>query len=199
MPASKTAKSSRVALRGRKVVASVESREHRTAAGHRLRKRVPRGRQAAWKVARDHRDPIEILKRSNRGRLPHLVPIRFGRMLQSPFAFLRGSAALMARDLAKTETTGLKVQLCGDCHLMNFGLFATPERKLVFDLNDFDETQPGPWEWDVKRLAASFTVAARDGGFSDRQARGMVHACVSSYREAMRKCSRMSPLEIRYS
>jgi uncharacterized protein (DUF2252 family) len=183
----------------RKGSAPIQGREESTNAGHRLRKNLPRSSHAGWKVARVGRDPIEILKKSNHGRLPDLVPIRFGRMLQSPFAFLRGAAALMAHDLSKTESTGLRVQLCGDCHLMNFGLFATPERTLVFDLNDFDETLPGPWEWDIKRLAASFAVGARDGRFSDRQGRDMVRECVGAYRETMNKLSRMTPLEVWYS
>lgn len=127
------------------------------------------------------------------------MPIRYGRMLRSPFTFLRGSAGLMAYDLATTPSTGLRVQACGDCHLLNFGLFATPERNLVFDINDFDETLPAPWEWDVKRLAVSFAVAARDNKLSDADGREAVLECARAYREHLREYSRKSPLEIWYA
>ena len=137
------------------------SRAERIAAGKALRDAVPRTRHADWKPPASRRDPIAILEESNEDRLPELAPIRFGRMLASPFTFLRGSAALMAADLATTPASGLRVQACGDCHVLNFGLFATPERNLVFDLNDFDETLPAPWEWDLKRLAVSIVVAGR--------------------------------------
>ena len=140
--------------------------------GRRRRDVVPRGSHGEWAPATDRPDPIEVLLASNEGRLEELVPIRFGRMAVSPFTFLRGSAAVMAADLAAMPTTGLEVQACGDCHLMNFGLFATPERNVVFGLNDFDETMPGPWEWDLKRLVASFVVAARDVRLADEQAIG---------------------------
>ena len=120
-------------------------------------------------------------------------------MIHSPFTFLRGSAAVMAHDLAKTPNSGLLVQLCGDCHLLNFGLFATPERRLVFDLNDFDETLPGPWEWDLKRLAVSFVLAARDNGLSDAQARDVALTCVATYRKRMRECAEMTPMEVWYA
>ena len=151
------------------------SREERLAAGRALRETLPRERHAVWKKPPKERDPIAILEASNRDRLPELIPIRYGRMLRSPFTFLRGSAGLMAHDLATIPSTGLRVQACGDCHLSNFGLFATPERNLVFDINDFDETLPAPWEWDVKRLAASFAVAARDNGHSDKEGPGRRH------------------------
>ena len=144
------------------------------------------------------RDPIEVLLASNEGRLEELVPIRFGRMAVSPFTFLRGSAAVMTADLAAVPTTGLQVQACGDCHLMNFGLFATPERNVVFGLNDFDETMPGPWEWDLKRLVASFVVAARDVRLDDDQATEVAAAVVRAYRERMWEFAEMSPLEIWY-
>src|SRR5690349_5961978 len=124
--------------------------------GRARRASVPRSSHADWSPAADRPDPVEVLSAANADRLPELVPIRFGRMAASPFAFLRGSASVMAADLAAGPTSGLTVQASGDCHLMNFGLFATPERHVVFGLNDFDETMPGPWEWDVKRLAASF-------------------------------------------
>ena len=174
------------------------SREQRLSAGKALRDKVSHEQQAVWKRPTRSRDPVRILQASNRGRLPELVPIRYGRMLRSPFTFLRGSAGLMAHDLADTTSTGLRVQACGDCHLMNFGLFATPERNLIFDINDFDETLPAPWEWDLKRLAASFAVAARDRGQSDSQARDAAVECARAYREHMRNYSKMSPLEVWY-
>jgi len=174
------------------------SRDERLAAGIALRDSVPRKSHAAWKPPAKRRDPIEILEESNQGRLPQLIPIRYGRMVRSPFTFLRGSAGLMAYDLATTPTTGLRVQACGDGHLLNFGLFATPERNLVFDINDFDETLPAPWEWDVKRLAVSFAVAARDNRHSDQAARDAAIKCVRAYREHLREDSKRSPLEIWY-
>ncbi len=139
-----------------------------------------------------------VLEKSNEDRLLELIPIRYGRMLVSPFTFLRGSAALMADDLSRTPNSGIYVQACGDCHLLNFGAFATPERKLVFDINDFDETLPAPWEWDVKRLAISFVVAAQDNGLEKQAARLMAKVCVKSYRENLRKYSKMSPLDLWY-
>jgi uncharacterized protein (DUF2252 family) len=177
--------------------APVPPRE-RALAGQTLRDRVPRKSHGDWKLPRERRDPIAILEKSNRGRLPELKPIRYGRMIQSPFTFLRGSAAVMAYDLAQTPVIGLRVQACGDCHLLNFGLFATPERNLVFDLNDFDETHPAPWEWDVKRLAASIVVAARDSRMSDGQARDAVLECARAYREHMRECAKMTPMDVWY-
>jgi len=174
------------------------SRQQRLVAGKTLRETVPYERHGVWKRPAKARDPVKILKASSQGRLPELVPIRYGRMLRSPFTFLRGSAGLMACDLATTPTTQLRVQACGDCHLMNFGMFATPERNLVFDINDFDETLPAPWEWDLKRLAVSFAVAARDNGHTDAQARDAAIECVRAYREHMRDFSKMSPLEVWY-
>jgi len=174
------------------------SRQQRLVAGKALRETVPYERHAAWKRPARARDPIKVLGASNKGRLPELVPIRYGRMLRSPFTFLRGAAGLMASDLATTPTTRLRVQACGDCHLMNFGMFATPERNLVFDINDFDETLPAPWEWDLKRLAVSFAVAARDNGHTDAQARDAAIECTRAYREHMRAFSKMSPLEVWY-
>lgn len=174
------------------------SREERVAQGKRLREQIPREAHAKWKSSRQ-RDVIAILEKSNRDRLQELVPIRYGRMLRSPFTFLRGSAALMAHDLARGPNIGVNVQACGDCHLLNFGLFATPERNLVFGLNDFDETLPAPWEWDIKRLVASFAVAARDGGAADARAREIAIACSRAYREHLRRFSKMSPLEVWYS
>lgn len=172
------------------------SREECLAADKALRAILPRERHAVWKPPAKRRDPINVLEESNRDRVPQLVPIRYGRMLRSPFTFLCGSAGLMAYDLATTPSTGLRVQACGDCHLLNFGLFATPERNLVFDINDFDETLPAPWEWDVKRLAVSFAVAARDHGHSDKKARDAAIECVRAYREHLRDCSKKSRLDV---
>lgn len=175
------------------------SRDERIATGRALREKLPRSDHAAWTPPAKHRDLIAILEKSNEDRLSELVPIRYGRMLRSPFTFLRGSAALMAHDLASTPSTGIRVQACGDCHLLNFGLFATPERNLVFDLNDFDETLPAPWEWDIKRLAASFAVAGRDNRLSNGESRDGAVACVRAYRENLREYSKMNPLEVWYS
>lgn len=166
--------------------------------GKSLRKLAPRSSHAEWSPPADRRDPIEILIESSVGRVPHLVPIRYGRMLRSPFAFFRGAAAIMAADLAGTPVTGLRVQACGDCHLLNFGVFATPERRLIFDVNDFDETLPGAWEWDVKRLATSFVIAGRNNGFKPGQARAAALACVRSYRQQMARFSRMWALDVWY-
>jgi uncharacterized protein (DUF2252 family) len=173
--------------------------EERIATGKTLRESLPRSSHAGWKPSTKRRDPIDVLEESSWDRLPELVPIRYGRMLASPFTFLRGSAALMAYDLANTPSTGLRVQACGDCHLLNFGLFATPERNLVFDINDFDETLPAPWEWDVKRLAVSFLIAGRDNRLSDAENRKVVLECVRAYREHLHEYSRMSPLEVWYT
>jgi uncharacterized protein (DUF2252 family) len=174
------------------------SRKERLSAGEQLCESVPHSSHAVWKPPRKHRDPIDLLEESNRYRLPNLIPVRYGRMLRSPFTFLRGAAGLMAHDLATTPNTGIRVQACGDCHLLNFGLFATPERNLIFDINDFDETLPAPWEWDVKRLAISFTVAARDNRLSDKQAREVTVECVRAYRERLRQLSKQSPLHVWY-
>ena len=175
-----------------------QSRESCLVAGKALRDKVPYERHAVWKLPSKARDPVKILKRSSEGRVPELIPIRYGRMLRTPFTFYRGSAGLMASDLATTPTTNLRVQACGDCHLLNFGAFATPERNLVFDINDFDETLPAPWEWDVKRLAASFAVAMLDRGLSDEKARDAAVECVRAYREHLREYSKMTPLEVWY-
>ncbi|MGH9090681.1 MAG: DUF2252 domain-containing protein [Acidimicrobiales bacterium] len=149
--------------------------------GRSARKQAPRDSHAGWQPAANRADPVALLEASNGSRVPELVPIRYGRMAASPFAFFRGSATVMAHDLATTPTSGIAVQACGDAHLLNFGLFATPERHLVFDVNDFDETLPGPWEWDVKRLAASAAVAARQAGFGDAVARSAAEASVEAY------------------
>jgi uncharacterized protein (DUF2252 family) len=157
----------------------------RKAAGRAARRRLPRRRYATWEPPADRPDPIEILQAQAATREPDLVPIRYGRMLSSPFAFFRGGPAIMANDLAGMATSGITVQLCGDAHLVNFGLFASPERELVFSLNDFDETLPGPWEWDVLRLAASVAVAARQNGCSRDQQHQAARTTVRAYREAM--------------
>lgn len=175
------------------------ARAERIEMGKSLRDKFPRNSQGIWQAPKDRRDPINILEESNQGRLPALVPIRYGRMLRSSFTFLRGSAALMAYDLSTTPNIGVQVQACGDCHLLNFGSFATPERNLVFDINDFDETHPAPWEWDLKRLVASFVVAGRDNKISDDESETAAIACARSYREWLRKYSRMSPLEVWYT
>jgi hypothetical protein len=141
--------------------ASHPSADERAAKGKKLREMVPRASQAEWKPYKGRRDPVEVTLASDQGRMGNLVPIRHGRMSASPFAFYRGSAALMAADLARTPTSGIKVQACGDAHLMNFGGFATPERNVIFDINDFDETLPAPFEWDLKRLAVSAVIAAQ--------------------------------------
>jgi uncharacterized protein (DUF2252 family) len=169
------------------------------AAGKRLRDTVPRSSQGVWKRHRDRADPLEILHASDAGRQSELLPIRYGRMLQTPFTFYRGSAAVMAADLAVTPTTNIRVQACGDCHLLNFGGFATPERSINFDINDFDETLPAPWEWDVKRLVASFVLAARANGLSESAGRDAAMAAARSYRERLREVAEMSPLEAWYT
>ena len=175
-----------------------QATDHPQFAGKVLRKETPRSAHSQWNPAADRRDPIEILIESSVDRVPHLIPIRYGRMLQSPFAFFRGAAAIMAADLACTPITGLRVQACGDCHLLNFGVFATPERRLIFDVNDFDETLPGPWEWDVKRLAASFVIAGRHNGFKASQARSASIACVCSYREQIARLSQLPAIDVWY-
>jgi len=175
------------------------SPSERAARGKAARAEVPRSSHAEFGIPAGHRDPVEILEEQATQRLPELVPVRYGRMLTSPFAFFRGAAAIMAADLAATPRSGLQVQLCGDAHLSNFGGFASPERDLVFDMNDFDETLPGPWEWDVKRLAASIEIAARESGFKPGRCRRAVTASVRAYREAMRGFAAMPNLELWYA
>jgi uncharacterized protein (DUF2252 family) len=169
------------------------------AVGKTLRQTVSRDSHAKWRKPADRIDPIAFLQASDAERLPDLVPIRWGRMLASPFAFYRGSAGLMAADLAKTPSTGLRVQACGDCHLMNFGGFATPERSIIFDMNDFDETLPAPFEWDVKRLAASFVLAARSLGFSDAKGSEAAETAARNYRKGLREFAEMHPTEVWYA
>jgi uncharacterized protein (DUF2252 family) len=170
----------------------------RAALGRAARKAVPRSSHAEWEPASGREDPVTILDRDSADRLPELVPLRWERMLVSPFTFYRGAAALMAADLAGTPATGLRTQLCGDAHLSNFGGFAAPDRRLVFDVNDFDETLSGPWEWDVKRLAASFEIAARNRDFKRKQRRATAAAAVRSYREVMRELAALGNLEVWY-
>lgn len=173
--------------------------KERLAAGKQLRANVPRSSHGAWRAARNRRGPIELLKESDGGRLPELLPIRYARMRESPFGFLRGAAAVMAADLARTPVTGIRVQACGDCHVANFGGFGTPERQLVFDVNDFDETLPAPWEWDVKRLATSVLVATRTSGFGESRCCDAARACVESYQRRMNEYAEMTALEVWYS
>ena len=171
----------------------------RYAAGRARRKEAPRASHAAFEPASDRQDPVSVLEEQAKTRLQDLVPIRYGRMAVSPFTFLRGAAAVMAADLAGTPSSGLRVEACGDCHLSNFGIFATPERNLVFDLNDFDETLPAPFEWDVKRLAASIVVAGRSVGFSKKQCDAAARACAEWYRTKMIGFAPMGYLDIWYS
>jgi uncharacterized protein (DUF2252 family) len=174
------------------------SRAERYAQGKALRVACPRSAHGAWKAPSDRRDPVELVLAAEKGRLPDLLPLRHGRMVRSAFTFYRGAALTMAADLAHTPVTGVRVQCCGDGHLCNFGGFATPERKIIFSINDLDETLPAPWEWDVKRLAASFIVACRDNGIKDAAARDIVMTCVRTYRESMAEFSQMKTLELWY-
>ncbi|MFZ3557038.1 DUF2252 domain-containing protein [Streptomyces sp. BH055] len=176
----------------------MSSPAERAAVGRRARKHSPRSSHGPWIPSADRPDPVVTLERQGADRLRDLLPIRYGRMAASPFAFLRGAAAVMTGDLAATPHTGLTVQLCGDAHLLNFGLFAAPDRALLFDLNDFDETYPGPFEWDVKRLAASIAVAARDNGHSDRQAHHAALTSVTAYRTNMRRLASLGELTVWY-
>ncbi len=171
----------------------------RVARGKAARAEVPRSSHAAFEPSPHRDDPIELLEAQAETRLPDLVPIRYGRMLVSPFTFYRGAAKIMAHDLASTPRSGLTVQCCGDAHLSNFGVFASPERRLVFDINDFDETLPGPWEWDVKRLAASMLIAARDDGFGAKDQDRIVLETVAQYRLALRSFAAMGNLELWYA
>jgi uncharacterized protein (DUF2252 family) len=175
------------------------SRAEQYAMGRSLRAKCSRSAHAAWKAPDDRPGTVSLLEESSKGRIPDLIPVRYGRMLRSPFTFYRGAALNMAADLAVTPTTGLRVQACGDCHLLNFGAFATPERRMVFDINDFDETLPAPWEWDVKRLATSFVLACRNNHFRDDVARDAALACVRSYRQHMAEFSQMRILEVWYA
>src|SRR5436305_10238380 len=171
----------------------------RAARGKAARAEVPRDSHAVFDPPSDRADPIALLEEQARSRVPELVPVRWGRMLVSPFTYYRGAALPMASDLATTPISGIAVQACGDAHLSNFGLFGSAERRLMFDVNDFDETLPGPWEWDVKRLAASLEVAGRDNQFPAKQRREIVTAAVSRYRLAMREFAAMTNLDAGYA
>src|SRR5206468_3607405 len=169
------------------------------ARGKEARDRTPPSSHDGWTPAADRPDPVALLEEQNASREPDLVPVRHGRMLVSPFTFYRGAAKIMAADLAATPTAGLTVQLCGDAHLSNFGAFASPERKLLFDLNDFDETLPGPFEYDVKRMAASFTIAARNNGLTPAEAKAAAQVAVRSYRKAMAEFGEMRVMDLWYT
>src|SRR5437763_8699711 len=167
--------------------------------GRAHRKLVSRSSHAEWSPPADRPDPVDILEEQGKGRVPDLIPVRYGRMAASPFSYFRGAAAPMAWDLAHTPTTDIRVQACGDAHLLNFGMYAAPDRRLVFDVNDFDETLPAPFEWDVKRLAASFAVAARDHGYKDRDAHTAARLTVRSYRTKMARYAAMRFVDVWYS
>ena len=192
------------ALRASRAAARVLAAESvpsadRAARGKSLRAETPRSSHAAWEPQPGRPDPVALLEEQTAERLPELVPIRYGRMSTSPFAFYRGAAYVMASDLAPSPQTGIRVQLCGDAHLANFGAFASPERQLLFDLNDFDETLPGPWEWDVKRLAASVAIAGRENGFDAACRTSMVRNLVAEYRQAIRGFAKMKTLDVWYA
>jgi uncharacterized protein (DUF2252 family) len=172
--------------------------EERGARGRSARSAAPRSAPGQWRPASDRPDPVALLTEQSRGRVSELVPVRYGRMLLSPFTFYRGAAAIMAADLARMPRSGIDVQLCGDAHLSNFGVFGTPERKMIFDLNDFDETLPGPWEWDLMRLAASFEIMGRSRGFSPADRRAIVLTVTREYRKRMRRAARMGTLAAWY-
>jgi uncharacterized protein (DUF2252 family) len=185
--------------RDRTAAATPLSVDERVARGKSARAKMPRSNHAVYQPAPDRADPIELLEAQAQTRVPELVPIRYGRMLVSPFAFYRGAARIMASDLANSPSTGLRVQCCGDAHLSNFGVFASPDRRLVFDINDFDETLPGPWELDIKRLAVSMLIAARDDCFGRKDQDRIVLETVSQYRTAMRNFAEMSNLAVWYA
>lgn len=174
------------------------TRAERTAAGKKLRETCPRTSHAGWKRAPNRPDAVELVLAAERGRQPELLPLRHGRMVRSAFTFFRGAALTMASDLASTPVTGVRVQCCGDAHLCNFGGFGTPERRVIFAINDLDETLPAPWEWDVKRLATSFAIASGDNGLRDDVARDMALTCVRAYRESMWEFSELRTLELWY-
>jgi uncharacterized protein (DUF2252 family) len=171
----------------------------RAAAGKAARSRAPRSSHGEWEASAGRADPVAILEAQAESRVPELVPIRYGRMVVSPFTFYRGAAAVMAADLAVTAASGLRVQVCGDAHLSNFGVYAAPDRRLVFDLNDFDESLPGPWEWDLKRLAASFEIAGRENGYGRKQRDAVLGTLGRQYRTAVRGFAGMRNLEVWYA
>lgn len=166
--------------------------------GREVRQGVPRSSHAAWEARPDRSDPVAVLQATSQNRLEHLLPLRYGRMSQGPFAYMRGAAAMMAADLATMPTTGIRVQACGDCHLGNFGAFASPERRVLFDITDFDETLPGPWEYDVKRLATSFVLLARHQGYDPGTVRDVTLAMLRAYRTRTHEFAEMSPLDVWY-
>ena len=186
-------------IRRERSISTGPSIKERTKAGKALREKVSRNSHKEWTAPANRPDPIDILQRADQGRLPELLPIRYGRMKQSPFAFFRGSAAVMAWDLSTTPATGILTQACGDCHVSNFGGFASPERRLLFDINDFDETLQAPWEWDLKRLVASIVLASRELGFGGARSEAAVEATAKSYREHIREYAHMRALEVWYS
>jgi uncharacterized protein (DUF2252 family) len=175
------------------------SANERVARGKAARAEVSRSSHAVWEPPSDRTSPVDLLERQAKTRIPELVPIRHGRMLASPFSYFRGAALPMASDLATTPNSGLLAQICGDAHLCNFGVFGSPERHLFFDVNDFDETAAGPWEWDVKRLAASLEIAGRDNGFPEQARKSVVRRAVRSYREAMLEFAQMPMLKVWYA
>src|SRR3984885_10861324 len=173
---------------------ATHSPDDRRRAGAALRRDVPRSAQAAWTPPADRADPVDILIEQGKSRIQELLPIRYGRMRADPFALLRGAAAVMAADLAHTPATGIRMQACGDAHLANFGSYATPDGLPVFDINDFDETLPAPFEWDLKRLATSLVVSGRVAHYSEKAARGLAYSAARSYREHMAALARLSPV-----
>src|SRR6476620_1917833 len=173
--------------------------EERVARGKAARREVPRSSHAGFTPGAYRPDPVALLEQQAVTRVPELVPIRYGRMLVSAFTFYRGAALIMAADLAGTPRSGITTQVCGDAHLMNFGVFASPERRLEFGINDFDESCPGPWEWDVKRLAASFAIAGRDRGFSTKQRAKVLLTMLGEYRSSMHRFAALPNLDVWYS
>lgn len=176
-----------------------QSKEESAERGRALRTSVPRESHAKWEPSIDRPDPVELLKSQGESRVQALLPLRYERMSASAFTFYRGGALIMASDLSETPSTGIQVQACGDAHISNFGLFSSPERRTVFDINDFDETCPGPWEWDVKRLAASVEICGRDNGFSGKKRKAAVLACARAYREGMAQFAQMGHLDVWYA
>src|SRR6187397_1037202 len=170
--------------------------DDRKARGREAQQRTPASSHSGWRPSTDRSDPVGLLEEQNLTREPDLVPVRHGRMMVSPFTFYRGAAKIMAADLKDTPAAGLDVQLCGDAHLSNFGLFASPERQLLFDVNDFDETLPGPFEYDVQRMSASFAIAGRNNGFTKAETRAATQRSVAAYREAMAGFAAMGTMEV---
>ena len=180
-------------------ISDYKTAEQRRQEGKSLREKIPRESHAEWEMASDRTDPVKVIKKSSEGRLQHLIPIRYGRMSKSVFTFYRVTCLSHGNGSCPHADIRYPVQACGDCHLSNFGLFASPERNLIFDINDFDETLPAPFEWDIKRLAASFYIGALDNRFSDKDCKTITRTCVQSYREAIAKFSTMKVLDVWYS